>query len=510
MKPDWGKGYTRKATALARMGNERGALMTYQAGMDKCPQDQALRQAAMKMQNALNAKLTKQLFPDNYLDRLKANVVTKKYLEDPKYAQMLELIKQQPALLGQIAQMDPRVQVTIEVLSGVNVTVDPVQAANQAKEDAKPRVRQTRNHWAPKPKKKEEDKEKNDGDDKNDESNGEDAQKEDPEVVAKREKAEKFKEIGNKHYKAKEFEEAISSYEEAAKTLPESMKYVLNIAAAHLAMKDYEAVLKDCDRALNIASEHGASFEDKGKALGRKGKALVKMKRFDDAISAFDDSLMEFDDKNIEKALRKAKLAKKKADELAYLDPEKALVAKEEGNKLFRDGKFAESIKFYSEAIKRDPKTGTFYFNRAYAYTKLMDFDRAHSDCEKGLKLDPKNAKGYYRKGQIELLLKKYHQAMDSFRTGLKVKPGDKACTLGLQQVTQRVNAEANKGDQQERAKEAMKDPEIQAIMSDPVMRGVLSELSDPVKMRHHMANAEVRGKIEKLVAAGIIGGRMG
>lgn len=99
---------------------------------------------------------------------------------------------------------------------------------------------------------------------------------------------------------------------------------------------------------------------------------------------------------------------------------------------------------------------------------------------------------------------------MDSFRQGLKVKPGDKACTLGLQQVRARVNAEASQGNQEERAREAMKDPEIQAIMADPVMRSVLADLSDPSKMRHHMANEEVRGKIEKLVAAGIIGGRMG
>ena len=274
----------------------------------------------------------------------------------------------------------------------------------------------------------------------------------------------------------------------------------MNIAAAHLAMHDYEAVLVDCDRALSIASEHGSSFEDKGKALARKGKALAKLKRYDEAISTFEDSLLEYEDQKIEKVLRKTRADKKKADALAYLDPEKAMAAKEEGNKFFRDGKFAESIKFYSEAIKRDPKngtcsvrvcithqdsmyqqhftnthtrTGTFYLNRAAAYTKLMDFDRAHSDCEKGLKYDPENAKGYYRKGQIELLLKKYNRAMDSFRQGLKVKPGEKACTIGLQQVRARVNAAASQGDQQERAKEAMKDPEIQAIMSDPVMRSV-------------------------------------
>ena len=79
-------------------------------------------------------------------------------------------------------------------------------------------------------------------------------------------------------YKAKNFTAAIEKYEKAAETLPESLKYVLNIAAAHLAMHDYEAVLVDCDRALSIASEHGSSFEDKGKALARKGKALAKLK----------------------------------------------------------------------------------------------------------------------------------------------------------------------------------------------------------------------------------------
>ena len=48
--------------------------------------------------------------------------------------------------------------------------------------------------------------------------------------------------------------------------------------------------------------------------------------------------------------------------------------------------------------------------------------------------------------------------------------------------------AAASRHDQQERAKEA-KDPEIQA-MSDPVMRSVLADLSDPEKTQHHMANA--------------------
>ena len=83
----------------------------------------------MKMQNAINTKLAQQLFPENYLDILKANAVTKKYLDDPRYAQMLELVKQQPSLLGQVAQMDPRIQVTLQVLSGVPVLIPLLSTA---------------------------------------------------------------------------------------------------------------------------------------------------------------------------------------------------------------------------------------------------------------------------------------------------------------------------------------------------------------------------------------------
>ena len=147
--------------------------------------------------------------------------------------------------------------------------------------------------------------------------------------------------------------------------------------------------------------------------------------------------------------------------------------------------------------------------NRAAAYTKLMDFERGLTDCAKGLELDPTNTKGFYRKGKIEIALKKYNNALDSFRSGLEVDPQDKACTLGLQEVSRKIQEENQKGNNMDRAREAMKDPEIQAIMADPVMQSVLGELNDPTKMAHHMANADVRAKIEKLYAAGIIGGRM-
>jgi stress-induced-phosphoprotein 1 len=57
-----------------------------------------------------------------------------------------------------------------------------------------------------------------------------------------------------------------------------------------------------------------------------------------------------------------------------------------------------------------------------------------------------------------------------------------------------------------ERQAKSLADPEIQGILTDPIMRQVLSEMQDdPRSAQRHMAHPEVAKKIEKLVAAGII-----
>jgi len=514
IKPDWGKGYLRKAQALRKMGDSRGEMDAYQAGIDKCPTDKALRNAAMKVQNKQFIQIGKMMFQPGYLEKLKANPETRAFLDDATFVQMLEMCRQRPEFLGQLLQTDQRMTKVFQVLSGMNVQMSGGGGAGgaPAPAPAPSRPRQTRSHWAPKPKEK-----------SAEELAAEEAAKKeveeeviDPEEEARKQKEEAikakalaFKEEGNALYKEKKWDEAIAKYTLAMDTEPKNMTFLLNIASAHFGSKDYEACIASCKKALDVAMEHGGSFELKAKAHGRIGNAYFKQKDYTKAIDAYERGLLENQDKNIAKKLLKTKRAKAKADALAYLCPEKAAEAKQKGNDRFHAGDFVGSLTFYSEAIKRDPTNSVYYMNRAYAYTKLMDFDRGLQDVTKGLKIDPTNVKGFYRKGSIEIMLKKYSRALDSFRAGLKISPSDKACNQGVKQVMDRINAEADAGTNQERAKEAMKDPEIAQIVNDPVMRSILEELNDPKKMQHHMQNAGVRAKIEKLVAAGVIGGRM-
>lgn len=337
---------------------------------------------------------------------------------------------------------------------------------------------------------------------------------EEREKKERKEEAKKEKEKGNAAYKKKEFEKAIEHYSKAMELDEEDISYLTNRAAVYLEMGKYEECIQDCDKAVERGRELRFDFKMIAKALTRKGTALVKMARcsrdFEPAIETFQKALTEHRNPDTLKKLNDAEKAKKELEQQEYFDPKIAEEEREKGNEFFKEQKYPEAVKHYSEAIKRNPRDVRAYSNRAACYTKLGALPEGLKDAEKCIELDTSFTKGYRRKGAIQFFMKEYDKAMETYQEGLKHDPKNQELLDGVRRCVEQIN-KANRGDltpeeMKERQAKAMQDPEVQNILSDPVMRQVLVDFQEnPKAAQEHMKNPMVMNKIQKLVSAGIV-----
>uniref|UniRef100_A0AC35TGC4 Stress-induced-phosphoprotein 1 n=1 Tax=Rhabditophanes sp. KR3021 TaxID=114890 RepID=A0AC35TGC4_9BILA len=317
--------------------------------------------------------------------------------------------------------------------------------------------------------------------------------------------AEACKTLGNESYKKKQFEDALKHYDEAIELDGTNIVYYTNKAAVFFEQQKYDECVEVCMKAIEVGREHRAEYKLLAKPMARAGNAYWKQGKLNEALQWIEKSLSEFRDPELVKKQKQIISEVKEADRKAYINPELAEEQKQKGNKAFKEGNFPEAVKAYTEAIKRDPDNAVLYSNRSAAYLKLMEFPRVISDCDEALKLDPKSIKAYVRKGSAYLGLKEKSKARHAYEQALELDPNNKEANDG---VSKSYASEAT-GTEEETRERALKDPEIQKILSDPAMQAILQQMStDPTAARDHMKNPEIMAKIMKLIDAGVVGQR--
>lgn len=100
--------------------------------------------------------------------------------------------------------------------------------------------------------------------------------------------------------------------------------------------------------------------------------------------------------------------------------------AKDTGNKLFQEGKLAESERWFSKAIWLAEESGKvaapdnlrsiLHSNRAFARLQLSEWSAAETDCNKALELNGNMAKALYRRALARKELKKFQAALDDVK----------------------------------------------------------------------------------------------
>ncbi len=275
------------------------------------------------------------------------------------------------------------------------------------------------------------------------------------------ERSNAYKELGNTLYKKKLFDQAIDMYSRGYAADSENVGCIVNRSAVHVETGDFAAAEADCKQALSRLSEisgHPEAFKLKGRAFERLGNIAAKNEDYVAALDFYGKSQVENYSAATDKKIKEIQAMKKQKEELAYLDDAKALEEKEAGTALFKEGKFPDAIKRYTESIRRNPKDHTVYSNRAQCYLKLMTPQPAVKDAEKCIELKADFARGWSRRGMAYKMLKEYTLAMDDFNMALSLDKDNDEAKQGLQQIRMSIYA-AEKDELV--TQNAMKDPNV-------------------------------------------------
>jgi len=325
-------------------------------------------------------------------------------------------------------------------------------------------------------------------------------------MMITKKKAEKKKDLGNAAYKNRKFEDALKLYDEAIELDSTNLVFYSNKAAVYFEMQKYNECILTCEKGIEEGRNSKASYEAIAKAYARIGNAYLKLDNFDKALEAFNSSNTEFRTLDVTQSIKKIEKQIEERNRLNYIDPEKSLVHKEKGNEFFRISNFVEAKNEYDEAIKRNPTDASIYANRAACFTKLGAFPEGIKDCDDAIKLDPKYVKAYTRKGHLLFWMKNYKGALEIYEEGIKLDPQNKELNEGLSRTISAIKQETSGLSDKERIERASKDPEVQQILSDPVMIQILEQMKQtPGSIKDHLKNPLVSKKIQTLVDAGIL-----
>ena len=166
-----------------------------------------------------------------------------------------------------------------------------------------------------------------------------------------------------------------------------------------------------------------------------------------------------------------------------------------EGEELFKNGNYEQSIQYYLEQLKKNPDDPTLHYNLGDALYRKKKYKEAASEFNNGLQTEDLSlqAKSYYNRGNTQFFLgagtektdpehtiKLWQQALESYQAALALQPEDEEAAHNRKVVEKKL--EQLKKQEQEKKKKKDKQKEQKDNKDNKGNKGNKSQQQDKQK----------------------------
>ncbi len=210
---------------------------------------------------------------------------------------------------------------------------------------------------------------------------------------------QKFNE-GNELYYQKNYQGAISKYNDAIKLNPNYADAYNNRGAAYDELKNYQQAISDYNQSIKLNPNNATAYFN-------RGLTYANLQNYQQAISDWTQSIKI--NKNYVNAyysrgiaygeLKNYQQAIDDYTKVIDLNKDYANAYYSRGLTYYKKGSYRVAILDYTQAIKLNPNYFEAYFNRGLAYGMLKNYEQAIKDFTEVIKLNPNDANAYVNRG---------------------------------------------------------------------------------------------------------------
>ena len=242
----------------------------------------------------------------------------------------------------------------------------------------------------------------------------------------------------------KQYQQAISYYNNGLKKLPKTRKQVKNFqqvwlkkAKAQRQLDDYEAALQTCNNALRY-------YQSPQLLNYCKALTLYGLGRYEEAISAYNESI-EIDPDDIWSWYNRGEAYTKLQQydraildfkKVIQLDSDRSFVAWNNlGKVYYQQKKYQQAIEAYNEALAIKPEYLPALIGLGNTLKAVRLYDQAATTYNQALEIDPNYHEAWYGKGSVAEYLGQYRTARGYYQKALELKPEWDAAANSLARV---------------------------------------------------------------------------